>query len=152
VKRLRDWRAADHEGLLDIWQESWQFTMPDIDFAVRRPGFSDYLRGLIAGGAHCRVAEAEGLAGFYTLDDAGYLDQIAVARTHWGNGTGQLLIEDAKALSAGLIDLKVNQANHRAIRFYERLGFQRMGADVNPVSMLPLWRYRWLGQNSATGP
>lgn len=149
---LRDWRVDDHEGLLDLWQESWQVTMPGIDFAARRPGFSDYLHGLIAGGARCRVAEAEGLAGFYTLDGAGYLDQIAVARALWGNGTATLLIEDAKGLSPGLIDLKVNQQNVRAIRFYERLGFQRQGADINPVSGLPLWRYRWQVQNSATGP
>lgn len=150
--RLRDWQDADHEGLLDLWQDSWQATMPTIDFAARRPGFSDYLHGLIAGGARCRVAEAEGLSGFYTLDGAGYLDQIAVARGHWGDGTARLLIADAKAHSPGVIDLKVNQQNLRAIRFYERLGFQRQGADLNPVSGLPLWRYRWQDQNLATGP
>lgn len=143
-RTIRDWRPEDHETLLDLWQESWQATMPTIDFAARRPGFSDHLSALMREGARLRVAiGASGPEGFYTLDAMGYLDQIAVRRAWQGSAVAPALIADAKALSAGIIDLKVNQANHRAIRFYEREGFVRIGADINPVSGLPLWRYRW---------
>lgn len=143
--KLRDMVAADHEQLLDLWQESWQVTLPAIDFAARRPWFSDYLKGLVASGTRLRVAAAPSDVplGFYTLDGQGYLDQIAVRRDKWGGGVAVALIADAKAQAPGRIDLKVNQANLRAIRFYEREGFVRGKADISPQSGLPLWGYTW---------
>ncbi len=141
---LRDFAPDDLAALLDLWQQAWQAAMPEIDFAARRPGFAGHLEGLQGAGAQLRVAvEAGGIVGFYTLDRAGYLDQLAVRRDRQGHGVAQALIADAKALSAGRIALKVNQANARAIAFYEREGFRRGEADINPVSGLPLWHYRW---------
>lgn len=142
---VRDAKESDHEALLDLWQDSWQVTLPVIDFAARRPGFSEYLKGLVLAGARLRVAvdAAEAPLGFYTLDGAGYLDQIAVRRDHWGAGVARALIVDAKALAPRRIDLNVNQANLRAIRFYEREGFRRGAAEVSLLSGLPLWTYHW---------
>ncbi len=144
---IRDYRPADHEPLLDLWQEAWQATLPEIDFAARRPGFSDRLAGMVAGGIRLRVAvdAADAATGFYTLDTTGYLDQVAVARAAQGSGVAHALLDDAKSLSPGDLSLRVNQKNHRAIRFYEREGFQRGAADVSEASGLPLWWYHWPG-------
>ena len=143
--RVRDFRPADLTALLDLWQASWQETLPQIDFAARRPGFADYLTGLLTQGARLRVATGadDAPVGFYTLDGVGYLDQIAVRRDQWGQGVAHLLIADARELSPGRIDLKVNQANLRAIAFYEREGFARGAAEVSALSGLPLWTYHW---------
>jgi len=152
---LRDAAPADLRALIDLWQEAWQVTMPEIDFAARRPGFTGKLADMLAEGVRLRMAETDEAmaAGFYTLDAGGYLDQVAVKRSLWGRGVASRLIEDAKHLSGGRLSLTVNQANHRAIAFYEREGFQRGEASVNPVSGLPLWVYRWdSGQTSGSRP
>jgi ribosomal protein S18 acetylase RimI-like enzyme len=39
--------------------------------------------------------------------------------------------------------LLVNQDNERAIRFYEKHGFEVSGTDTNPRSAAPLYRMRW---------
>lgn len=144
---VRAFRPDDLTALLDLWQASWQETLPQIDFAARRPGFADYLMGLVQAGAELRLAvDAAGAPlGFYTLDAAGYLDQFAVRRDQWGAGVAAALMADARQQAPGGIDLKVNQANHRAIAFYERQGFRRGEAAINPQSGLPLWVYRWRG-------
>lgn len=144
---VRDFAEDDLHALLDLWQEAWQVTLPAIDFAARRPGFGERLIGFAAAGVRLRVAcDAAGAPlGFYTLDSDGYLDQVAVARGHWGQGVAARLIEDAKALAPQGLALKVNQANGRAIAFYERQGFVRGVAEISPTSGLPLWTYRWSG-------
>lgn len=143
---IRDFAEADMPALLDLWQAAWRATMPTIDFLARRPGYEQHLLGLMREGARLRVAaDASGAPlGFVSIDPAsGYLDQIAVRRDHWGAGVATFLIDDARALSPSLVELKVNQANHRAISFYEKMGFERGEAALNPVSGLPLWIYRW---------
>lgn len=144
---IRDFAEGDLHALLDLWQEAWQVTLPAIDFAARRPGFGERLIGFVAAGVRLRVAcGADGAPlGFYTLDSDGYLDQVAVARAHWGLGVAAALIGDAKALAPQGLVLRVNQANGRAIAFYERQGFVRGAAEISPVSGLPLWSYRWSG-------
>ncbi len=94
-----------------------------------------------------RVAEEAGeIAGLLVIDPhSGYLDQLAVAPALWGRGIAELLIAEAKRLAPAGIVLHVNTENARAIRFYERMGFARVGEDIerNPFSNLPIWRYAW---------
>lgn len=147
--RVREYRPDDLAELLDLWQAGWQVTLPAIDFAARRPGFAIYLGDLLAAGVRLRMAadDHDVPLGFFTLDGQGYLDQIAVRMDQWGRGVAGRLIDDAKALARtqapGRIHLKVNQANLRAIAFYEREGFVRGAAEVSALSGLPLWNYHW---------
>lgn len=142
---IRDFDADDMPALLDLWQASWQETLPQFDFAGRRGWFEGYLAGL-ARTARLRVAldDAGRPAGFVTIDPStGYLDQLVVRRDLWGKGIAVALLDDAKFLSPGLVELKVNQANLRAVALYERHGFSRIRADISEVSGLPLWVYIW---------
>ncbi len=132
-------------ALLDLWQASWQVVLPQINFSERREWFGGYLAGL-ATTARLLVAldDAGKPAGFVTIDPAtGYLDQIVVRLDQWGRGIAVALLDEAKELSPDRVELKVNQANLRAVALYERQGFSRIGADISEASGLPLWVYLW---------
>ena len=84
------------------------------------------------------------LIGFVTVDPKTmYLDQIVVAREHWGSDVALKLLDEAKRLSPKGLDLLVNKDNARAIRFYEKHGFNYAGEDKNPLSGKPVNKMKW---------
>ena len=52
-------------------------------------------------------------------------------------------MDEAKRLSPSGVTLLVNKDNSRAIRFYERNGFDHDGEDVNPTSGRPVLKMAW---------
>jgi putative acetyltransferase len=122
--------------------------MPAIDFETRRVWFADRLSALRDGGVAitCVFDTTNGdMAGFITLDlKSGHIDQIAVAPGHWGSSAAGTLIAGAKSRAQGRLTLEVNQDNARAVRFYEKQGFHRRAAGVNPNSGLKTWTYEWV--------
>ena len=122
--------------------------MPGIDFEARRAWLISQRATYARDGTRVRVAldrMADTVKGVITLrPNDGYIDQLAVASEHWGSGVAQAMIEDAKRLSPRALYLFVNQANLRAVAFYEKAGFRRQEASVNPDSGLATWRYQWL--------
>ncbi|MHB2168540.1 GNAT family N-acetyltransferase [Alsobacter sp. R-9] len=138
--------SDDLPAVIDLWVESWTGVVPGIDFPARREWFRGHVGGWMAAGGLARVArDDEGaLAGFILIDPrSGLLDQICVAAARKGEGTALLLLGEARRLSPGGIDLRVNVHNARAVRFYEREGFVREGEGVSPNSGLPIYHYRW---------
>lgn len=145
VISLRLYREADLEAAIALWQRAWQATLPEIGFSARLEWWRErWVRELVPNNRIC-VAEDNGrLAGFVVIDPgSGYLDQIVVSPEDWGRSVAKRLMNEAKRISPARISLEVNQGNARAIRFYERAGFERIGAGVNPLSGLPVWRYTW---------
>lgn len=137
---------SDLTAVLDLWVAAWAATLPEIDFEARRPWMRERLEQHLADGAAGIVArDAEGaLAGFAVVNPGTrYLDQIAVAPHLKGSGTARLLLDAARRISPEGLDLHVNIDNPRAVRFYEREGFVRLGEGVNPRSGLPIAFYRW---------
>ena len=103
-------------------------------------------RALEAAGAVtlCAFDGSDHLLGFVTFDPAAaYLDQLAVAPEAKGSGAATLLLNEARRLSEGSITLDVNQDNPRALRFYEREGFEKVAEGTNPRSGLKTWRLRF---------
>ena len=142
---LRDYRDEDCEAAIALWLRAWDAALPEIDFSTRLAWWRDrWTRELVSNNA-IRIAERDGqIAGFFVIDPrSGYLDQIAVAPEAWGTGVANALLDEAKRISFAGISLEVNQENARAVRFYERAGFVRTGAGVNPLSGRPTWRYAW---------
>jgi len=138
-------RGDDLDRLADLWVASWRAVMPGIDFSARRDWFLAYLSDLEAQGATtiCALA-ADRPLGFVLLDvPRGILEQIAVKPELFGTGIGALLLDEAKRLCPKGLSLEVNADNPRALRFYEKAGFERQGASVNPASGLETWRMRW---------
>jgi putative acetyltransferase len=142
---LRPGSADDHAILAEIWEAAWSKTMPGIDFAERRGFIRTQLRESETGRYRLRVAEISGARAGFTLIESrtGLIEQIAVHPARWGSGVAKALIEDAKAHSHGQLTLFVNQANHRAVRFYLREGFETRGEGTNPNSGLPTFRMEW---------
>jgi putative acetyltransferase len=141
---LRPYAQADEDTTIALWQATWQQTYPAIDFAARVPWWRERWRNELVPNAEIIVAEQSGeLAGFVTIDAAGYLDQLVVAPEHWGSAIANALMDEAKRLSPAGITLLVNSDNDRAIRFYARNGFVHAGDDVNPTSGRLVKRMEW---------
>ena len=134
--------------LVDLWIAAWSKAMPEIDFEARRVWFVDHFSGLRDRGVTvtCAFNTANGeMAGFITLDPkSGHIDQIAVAPAHWGSSAAGTLIADAKSRAPGRLMLEVNQDNARAVRFYDKHGFRRMVASMNPGSGQKTWTCEWI--------
>src|SRR5664279_677420 len=149
--RLRT--GPDLARLADLWVASWQEAMPEIDFSTRKTWFLEHLNALETAGAVtiCAFDGSNRLLGFVNFDPAaGYLDQIAVAPDAKGSGAARLLLTEARRLSPGGVTLEVNQDNPRALRFYEREGFEKFAEAVNPISGLKTWRMRQPASSSGT--
>jgi putative acetyltransferase len=83
----------------------------------------------------CLVDAQSTHRGFVVINPAdGWLDQICVAPDRFGAGLGASLLSAARNVSPRLIRLDVNADNARAIRFYERVGFSRIGRGANTLS------------------
>ncbi len=127
----------DWPSILDVWVASWRATYPEIDFEERRDWLTRHVRDLEAVGAVtlCLFDGGSRLAGFVVINPAdGWLDQICVAPDRFGAGLGASLLSAARNVSPSLIRLDVNADNVRAIRFYERDGFSRVGRGANTLS------------------
>jgi putative acetyltransferase len=142
--QLRPYRSEDEDAAIALWLETWQQAYPSINFAARLAWWRQRWRSELVPNAAIVVAEQAGaLIGFVTIDASGYLDQLVVAPDHWGSTLANALIDEAKRLSPDRITLLVNTDNIRAIRFYERNGFDHAGEDVNPTSGRPVLKMEW---------
>ncbi len=143
---LRPFEESDLPALATLWVASWRETGLPVDFEERRDWLLDRLKShRAAGGAIVVGLDTEGAAaGFVTLEpENGYLDQLAVAPSGKGSGLATRLLDEAKRLSPGVVELDVNEANLRARRFYAREGFVEVTRGVSERSGLPTWRLRW---------
>jgi putative acetyltransferase len=142
--RLRPYSPADEAAAIALWQRTWQQAYPHLDFAARVDWWRARWRDELVPAARIVIAEQNGtMAGFVTVDFAGYLDQIVVAPEAWGSPVAAMLLDEAKRISPARLELLVNQDNERAIRFYKKHGFAVGGTDTNPRSGALLYRMRW---------
>jgi putative acetyltransferase len=142
---VRQVTPRDLPEMLDLWVESWQAAYPAIDFRARRSWAETRFAELQRDGARLLVAESDGgLAGLVTVEPSrGYIDQIVVATQAQRRGIASRLIEAARGVSAGRLELHVNQDNAPAVAFYQREGFIIAGHDTNPTSGAPTYRMTW---------
>jgi putative acetyltransferase len=142
---LRPYATADEDAAIELWRRTWAQHYPHINFNERVNWWRERWRNELVPVAKIMLAEADGaLIGFVTVDPKTmYLDQIVVAPEHWGGVVALTLLDEAKKISPLGLDLLVNKDNARAIRFYEKHGFNYSGEDKNPVSGKPVNRMAW---------
>jgi putative acetyltransferase len=135
---MRHRTEADWPQLLDLWVASWRATYPEIDFQARCPWLTQHIKKLESNGAVtlCQLEETTNkIAGFVVINpETGWLDQICVGPDHFSKGYGEALLLAAKELSAHRVCLDVNADNNRAVRFYLRNGFTKIGEGSNSLS------------------
>jgi putative acetyltransferase len=142
---LRPYAPADEDAAIELWRRSWQRHYPHIDFAARLSWWRERWRNELVPAARIVLAEMKGgLVGFVTVDPATrYLDQIVVAPEAWGLDVATVLMAEARRISPGGLELKVNADNSRAIRFYEKHGFVDAGEAINETSGAPVRKMCW---------
>jgi putative acetyltransferase len=142
---VRPMVPADLPEMLDVWVAAWQVAYPKIDFEARRGWAVEHIAGLEQEGALSFVALGEGrILGAVVVDpNTGYLDQIVVATGSQGQGVAGVLLAQARRVSPDGLDLHVNQDNGRAVRFYEKNGFAKVGNDRNARSGSPTYKMSW---------
>jgi putative acetyltransferase len=142
--RLRRYRDADEDAAIELWRRTWQLAYPGIDFSARVAWWRERWRNELVPAATVIVAEDDAaIAGFVTIDDKGYLDQIVVAPEAWGSPLAKMLLDEAKRLSPSGVSLLVNLDNFRAKKFYEKNFLVVDGEDVNPSSGRKVLRMVW---------
>ena len=147
---MRAYVEADLPALIDLWVAAWRETGFAIDFDARGEWLGNHLRTLSGCGAAIVVGlDAEGApAGFVTIDaKSGALDQLCVAPSERGSGLARALLDEAKRRSPGAVELEVNEANARALRFYAREGFDPVSRGSSALSGLPTLKMRWKAKN-----
>lgn len=129
-------RAAtpdDFPALADLWERSVRathdfLTEDDIVF------FRTVVEGAALAQCTCYLAEQEDrITGFIGVDDA-HIDMLFVNPDDFRRGTGRALLEHAMGLNTLLpyvpLSVDVNEQNHGARIFYERMGFVVKGRSA----------------------
>jgi putative acetyltransferase len=142
---LRRYTPADEAAAIELWRRTWQIAYPHINFDDRVDWWRQRWREQLVPATTITVAEANGkMLGFVTVDPCTFdIDQTVVAPEAWGLGVASALIDEAKRISPGGLDLHVNKDNARAIRFYEKHGFVISGEALNWRSGAPVHKMSW---------
>jgi putative acetyltransferase len=126
VRRFKD---SDMEDVIRIW----------LDASVRAHGFIDRrfwqskvgdMKDVYLPASETYVYEdEEGVKGFVSLQED-TLAALFVCPGSQGEGIGRRLVEKAKQLRQEL-DLSVYTRNRKAVRFYERCGFEAVSENID---------------------
>jgi len=128
------------EIYLSAFHDTYDFPLAHTDDEVR-----GWVAETLLPQSETWVAEAEGeTIGFISLGDE-RLEQLYVAPGRTGAGIGSTLVELAKELRPGGLELYTFQVNAGARRFYERHGFRlvELNDGSNNEEGQPDVRYRW---------
>ena len=115
--------AEDAAALAAIHHAARRAAMPYLPELHDEDEDRDWMAGTVLPNATVWIAEAQGRPVGYLALTGSRLDQLYVAPDHQGRGVGSRLLDKAKALSPGGLQLHTFQRNRRARAFYEARGF-----------------------------
>ncbi len=137
----------DHHDAGRIWAATSAMVAPDTEFDDRRDWLFNEIEDLHDRGARtiCALDARTGhLRGFVTVDpETKRLHQMVVAPEALGSGLARVLLGEARDMAPARIEVAVSRANARALRFFEREGFRRLGETTNATgddAVLMEWR------------
>jgi putative acetyltransferase len=147
------WLAVPHTAEED---RNWVATvlLPEQDVWLAIPADGNGENGTPAAGIDGDTNEdpVNRIAGVLALTP-GHLEQLYIATDRQGAGIGRLLVDHAKRLHPGGLELWVFQRNARARRFYEAAGFVLAGLTDGATTdeHEPDARYVWRPAERAAG-
>jgi len=143
---LRPYDPADAEALIALWRAAKNHAYPYLptELAYTIEDDTWFFRERME--PHCDIwlaVAGDELLGYLALDDS-YLDRLYIHPDHQRGGVGAALLEKAKELSPGGLELHTHQQNISACSFYEKHGFEpaSFGTSGPPESM-PDVEYKW---------
>lgn len=123
--KIRQSRPDDGTRIIEIWQKAVDATH-DFLIAADRAAIGELVRTFLQSAPlWLAVDPHDHPLGFMLVDD-GQMEALFVDPAHHGRGVGKALVQHGLALHPAL-KTDVNEQNGRALRFYEHLGFQRIG-------------------------
>jgi ribosomal protein S18 acetylase RimI-like enzyme len=153
---VRNPQETEVGPLARLWYDGWQDAHAQIlpaELARFRTleSFDERLRAALA---DVRVMGPVGAPAGFCMIKGDELYQLYVSAAARGAGVAATLLNDAEArLAANGIEtawLACAIGNHRAARFYEKSGWERVGEMINRLEtpqgefQLPVWRYEKL--------
>ena len=90
--------------------------------------------------------ESDTVAGLLALDGS-RLDQLYIHNDYQKMGIGRRLLNRAKELSPGKLELFTFEVNKNARAFYEKHGFKIVGRGFENEENLPDIKYEWIKNN-----
>ena len=138
---------ADAQAVATVWLRSRKASVP----CIPEPVHSDdevrsWVVGVLVPAGQTWVLEGQaGVVAMMTLAD-GWIEQLYVDPECCGMGAGSTLVQHAKSLSSGGLDLWTFQTNTRARHFYESHGFVPVGETSGENEEgAPDTHYHWDG-------
>ena len=143
---IRRYKDQDEVAVLNVWFRSGKATytfLPTWQAFTYEEAMAVF-RDRIVAKCEIWVGERDNLVVAYLAMDGSYIDRLYVEPAEQRNGWGKRLIEQAKLLSPGGLQLHTHQENHGARAFYETHGFEvvRLGISPPPESA-PDVEYHW---------
>jgi GNAT superfamily N-acetyltransferase len=152
---IRPFQDGDEPAVVEVWHRSglarYTFlpTWQAFELAEARRVFREVIR------PRCRiwVGTRDARVVAYVAMKGSYIDRMYVDPDEWRKGWGTRLLELAKQLSPGGLELHTHQQNAGARAFYERHGFTavRFGTSPPPESA-PDVEYHWRPAAAAPAP
>jgi ribosomal protein S18 acetylase RimI-like enzyme len=146
---LRPASAADVRVVADIFTASRRDALPYLPELHSDDDTYGHFANVVTQRCAIWLAEQEGrIIGFMAWNAATeHIDHLYLLPGHYRRGVGSSLLEKAKALSRGRIQLFAFQRNARARAFYERHGFHAVwfGDGAENEEREPDVLYEWRG-------
>ena len=137
----------DHHDAGRIWAASSSMVLPDIEFHERRGWLFNQIEDLHEQGASTVVALDAGngrLRGVVTVHPVTkQLHNRVVAPEALGSGLAKLLLVEARDVAPARMAVDVLRDNARALRFFEREGFRRIGEGVDELTGEETVKMEW---------
>ena len=145
-RSIRLYQSTDEDAVVRVWHRAGLAAYPYVPawqaFALEhaRVVFRDHIA------PHCEVwvATQGGSVVAYLALKGSYVDRLYVDPASQGDGHGSALLEHAKALRPGGLELHTHQENTRARAFYERRGLVAVKLGISPApESIPDVEYHW---------
>ncbi len=143
---LRPYEASDEQPLVALWHATKIHAYPYLptEQAYTALDSARFFREHIA--PRCEIwlaVEGDQLLGFLALA-ASYIDRLYVHPDRQRRGAGEALLEKAKELSPGGLELHTHQQNISACSFYEKHDFRAACYGTSPPpESTPDVEYHW---------